>query len=226
MYPIVEEEVYDDGEPIFEEGSRGSVMYQVRSGAVVVSKTVGDKRIIIEVLRAGGVLAEELILGETEHDTSAHALGRAVVGVVNPSALVSEFENLSHPLQNLYKNLSDRLNRMMETAAGISTLRRQPRVRKTWSLAFRDGGQLKEAYSKDASLGGLFIKTPEPLDRGETFQLQINLPQYEEPIDIKCEVAWNRKETEDLEQFPVGMGVEFVEMSDGDYEKLERALQA
>ena len=53
MFPILREEVYQDGAVIFDEGSYGENVYVVKSGAVKISKMVADKPIVIEVLKEG-----------------------------------------------------------------------------------------------------------------------------------------------------------------------------
>ena len=53
-----------------------------------------------------------------------------------------------------------------------------------------------EHYIFDLSLGGLFIKSDNPLDTGKEFELRIFLLDELEPMEIPCEVMWSRKEEE------------------------------
>lgn len=71
----------------------------------------------------------------------------------------------------------------------------------------------------DLSKTGLFITTPEPLKEGEQLQLNLHLPNEE--LTINGNVRWNREETEDNR---AGMGVEFVNVSTDDIEKINKHL--
>jgi uncharacterized protein (TIGR02266 family) len=67
-------------------------------------------------------------------------------------------------------------------------------------------------YLNDVGTGGLFIKTKEPFDPGEQFNLKVVLPFIKEECEVFCEVAWIRKEediTPQAKSSP-GMGLKFV----------------
>ena len=100
-----------------------------------------------------------------------------------------------------------------------------PRVPKTLSLVFKSKTSLINAFSGNASDGGLYIKTPKPLAKGEQFSLKLKLPENPTPLNTKCEVVWSRSESSDPEQKPVGMGVKFIEISDADRQRLEKELK-
>jgi len=54
--------------------------------------------------------------------------------------------------------------------------------------------------------------------------LKLQLPALPEPLEIKCEVAWVRKESGAGEGGLAGMGVKFVEMNKKDDQTLKKYL--
>ncbi|MBI5843929.1 MAG: cyclic nucleotide-binding domain-containing protein [Deltaproteobacteria bacterium] len=225
MYRIIGEESFADGEVIFAEGSLGRDIYRVKTGAVVICKDVGGRSLILEVLRVGEIFGEMAFISDSPRSATARAVGHTVLSVLDRKQLEDEINGLSPELYQLFECLTLRLKKTTDAAAGISLVRREPRVSKTWFVMYEHGDLHLEAYSQNASCGGLFIKTPSPLSRGERFKLNLQLPDDAGPLGLLCEVAWNRKRTDDPEQFPLGMGVKFVEMSQEDHEKLLHALE-
>ncbi len=225
MYRIIGEEAFEDGEVIFAEGSLGRDIYRVKTGAVVICKEVGGRSLILEILRAGELFGEMAFIADAPRSATARAVGRTVVSVVDRSQLEDELNGVSTELYQLFECLALRLKKTTDAAAGISLVRKEPRVSKTWFVVYEHGDMHLEAYSQNASCGGLFIKTPTPLSRGERFNLNLQLPDQPEPLKVFCEVAWNRKRTDDAEHFPLGMGVRFVEMAQADHDKLRLALE-
>ncbi len=76
-------------------------------------------------------------------------------------------------------------------------------------------------YSKsvDVSKGGLFISTPDPLEAGSEVSLSLQIPG-EDPVDISGVVRWVRREEDDNNK--AGMGIEFLDLSDVEIEKLKK----
>ena len=105
------------------------------------------------------------------------------------------------------------------------TTRKDDRLERRISLAFKDRQAFVKAYTGNISRGGLFIRTDCPLKKGEQFLLKLQLPDLSEPIKINCEVAWARTQSEG-ETRPSGMGVKFCEMSKRDNQLLTQCFQA
>lgn len=63
QYNLANEETYQDGHIIFNEGSSGDWVYVVLSGVVEISKNVRGKREIIEKLQPGDVFGEPIPQG-------------------------------------------------------------------------------------------------------------------------------------------------------------------
>lgn len=226
MFHIIREESYQDGEIIFKEGESADEVYRVLSGAVVVTKEVGGRSLTIEVLREGEIFGEMAFITDMPRSASARALGATRVGVLDSQKLEDELSTVSQDLYQLFECLTLRLKKTTDAVAGVSLVRKEPRVSKTWFLMYEHGDMHLEAYSHNASCGGLYIKTPTPLARGERFSLNLHLPgDSQDDMKITCEVAWTRKRTDDHENFPLGMGVKFLDLAQDQYERLKRALE-
>ena len=74
------------------------------------------------------------------------------------------------------------------------------------------------------STGGLFIRTERPFNPGTQFLLKLQLPGVSDQLDIKCEVAWARKEKGIGANQPPGMGVKFPEISKRNHQILRQFL--
>ena len=112
---------------------------------------------------------------------------------------------------------------MMDRACDFST-RKENRILKTLSLNYKDRESFIKAYTQDISNGGLFIKAKNPLKQGEQFMLNLQLPDLPEPMKIKCQVAWAKKEEGEPGEHPSGMGVKFIEVNDKDSQTLKKYI--
>lgn len=96
------------------------------------------------------------------------------------------------------------------TTAGddaAASRRKDPRASLVLPLEYRNAGHLLVSYCTNLSRGGLFLPTPEPLERGESLTLSLRIPGRERPVSIEARVRWAR--TEDAPSGPAGMGVAF-----------------
>jgi uncharacterized protein (TIGR02266 family) len=228
MFQISSEEVYRDGEMIFREGNAGDWIYEVLSGEVEITKQVGDRQVVIEKVGQGGIFGELSFISKTPRNASVRAVGQTTVGVIDRTFLDQEYNKLSGAFCVILKTLSDRLRMTTEMALDAQILRRQnPRVKKMLTLSIRSQAGLAKAFSEDVSLGGMFIRTSSPLALDEVFNLKIQLPGEENPLDVGCQVCWVRSEAQAREQGrPSGMGVKFIQMSESDKQRLKQELQA
>jgi type IV pilus assembly protein PilZ len=117
-----------------------------------------------------------------------------------------------------------RFKKMIDRISECS-YRKDPRLPKTLSLAYKDRQSFVKAYTANVSLGGLFIKTENPLPKEEKFQLKLQLPDIPEPMMIQCQVAWSRRPGGQGEAGPAGMGIMFMEMSPKDDQVFKRYLR-
>lgn len=70
-------------------------------------------------------------------------------------------------------------------------------------------------YTKNICKGGTFIRTRKPLDVGTVFVFQLAVPKLREPIAIRGEVKWVKREGEPsppgvAEDHEPGMGIRFI----------------
>lgn len=86
------------------------------------------------------------------------------------------------------------------------------RVEKRLVLEYRANGAPFRALVTDLGEGGAFVDTPGPLPPGTDLTFTLDLDDAMEPITGRARVAW-RQET-------VGMGIEFLDLSDDDRQRL------
>ncbi|MBU2490009.1 MAG: cyclic nucleotide-binding domain-containing protein [Proteobacteria bacterium] len=220
MFPITDEELYEDGQIVFDEGDPGDKVYVVQSGAVAIYKMVMGEQLVVEVMRCEEVFGEMAFVTGMPRSATARAMGKAVVGVVDARVLREEFKSLSPGMRKMFTSMAFRLKKTTDTSTGVTYIRKFPRVLRTFSLKFQNGDDWLSGYTQDASCGGLFIKTKKPLHRGVNFILELALPNEPKPLSIRCEVVWARMESENEKEMPLGMGVKFLNISKADYEKL------
>jgi len=222
MHQIATEEVYQDGQTIFQEGSSGDWIYLIESGKVEISKKLRGKKVVIEVLPADEIFGELGFITKTTRSATATAIGETRLGVIDRSFLDEEFNKLSASFQHILASLAMRLRKASENAVFG---RKEERFPKVLSVSYKDKESLIRAFSENLSGGGIFVKTHQLLPQGETFYLKLFLPGDAEPLKIECEVAWQRTQGADPEKPEAGMGVRFVKMSRTDSQRLREALK-
>jgi len=82
------------------------------------------------------------------------------------------------------------------------------------------------ALSHDLGEGGVFIRTPNPLDLGEEFVLKLHLAEGEAPVEVSCKVIWTNKYGKESRQLRRGMGVKFMNLSPKIQSRVESYIQA
>ena len=76
-------------------------------------------------------------------------------------------------------------------------------------LAF-DGERITRE-TRNISLGGVFVATPEPAPVGKRVSLELTLPDWNEPIVVDGEVRWARTSEEGPRRDDIpGVGVKFL----------------
>lgn len=224
MFPISSEETYQDGQVIFEKGSAGDWIYTIEEGAVELYKHVGTEKIVVGTLQPGDMFGELAYFAGIRRTVSARAVGETTVGIIDRGFLDKEYNKLSGSFRMILKSLVLRFEKMMESTGDPRLRRKSPRVPKALALSFKSKAGFIKAFSEDISIGGMFIKTPKPLAKGERFVLKLQLPEVPETLQIDCEVSWTRTETGDPAKQPPGMGVKFIEISPEDQHRLKQEL--
>ena len=111
---------YQDGELIVAEGDDTRDMFVIQSGAVRISKQVGERAMELATLRQGDFFGEMSLLESLPRDASAHAIGRTDLLVVSAGALLVRmrrdptfaFEML-HRLSGRVRSLNARLVQLL-----------------------------------------------------------------------------------------------------------------
>lgn len=223
MFESVTKEYFEHGKVIYEEGSSGDWIYIILSGSVEISKTVNNKKYIIEVLREGDLFGGTSFLGMMERQTTAIAASKTTVGIIDRTPLDEEFNKLSAEFRAVLLATVKSCNKVAGRARDF-TVRKHPRIKKSLALTYQDHTGFVKAYTGNISQGGLFIRTKKPLEKGEEFLLKLTLPGIPNTLNIKCNVRWVRKTQLDIHR-PTGMGVQFCKMSTEDNTILKQYLR-
>ena len=88
-----------------------------------------------------------------------------------------------------------------------------------------EGGEARSATCRNLSVGGAFIEMSGPPATGAVIDLVIEVPSLELAIGVQAEVIWARPPMPDR-QFPAGVGVRFVNLSDESRQRIEETLEA
>ena len=153
MYNIAIEETYNDGQIIFKEGSSGDWVYIIISGSVEISKTVGNEKYIIEILKEGEVFGELGFIGGIKRTATAKALGVTTLGIIDREFLDNEFNKLSAQFRTILVSVTYRFKKMLERACEY-TSRTEARIPKALTLSFKDRDAFIRAYTGNISAGG------------------------------------------------------------------------
>ena len=66
------------------------------------------------------------------------------------------------------------------------------------------------SYTRDLSVGGLFMVTEEQLEKDERVTVVISTPSTWEPLTLEAAVCWNRPAAGDD---PAGVGLQFTDLT-------------
>ena len=72
----------------------------------------------------------------------------------------------------------------------------------------------------DISAGGVFVATYDVLPLGRKIELEVRLPDQDEPICAQAEVRWHRSVSDPQAGELVGFGARFYEISETDQARL------
>ena len=105
--------------------------------------------------------------------------------------------------------------------------RRYDRVPKKFRITYSSADAFTKSYLLNIGKGGVFIKTPHPLKKGENISLRMLLPDGGKELEVTAEVMWSsgKKHRTPLGEYPPGMGVKFVNLSPEDKERIGKVLR-
>ena len=81
-------------------------------------------------------------------------------------------------------------------------------------------------FADDLTPGGVFIRTPNPMDLGEQFLLKLHMSDGGGPIEMACKVIWTNKYGKESQHLRRGMGVKFLNIADDLQKRVEEFIKA
>ena len=224
MFITTEEETYKAGDIIFKEGTHGVAVYVLNSGKVEISKTVGDKKIVLDLLGPGDIFGEMSFLDTAPRSATATALEETVVELIDKDFLDREFNQIASDFRGIVIAL---VRRLRKTTRNLATIpgRKEERVSAKIKISFKKANDFVKAYIANLGSGGLFISTEKFLPVGSLLNLEFNLPDSDKVILTQGKVAWTRPKNNSAQKIPPGMGIEFIKMSPEDRQVLDDYLE-
>jgi len=83
---------------------------------------------------------------------------------------------------------------------------------------------VRAVFLVDLGLTGVFAELEAPLPVGEAVEISFPLPGNEISVSARCRVAWQHGVGDPPRVLPAGVGLEFVEISDADRERLREYI--
>jgi hypothetical protein len=110
--------------------------------------------------------------------------------------------------------------------APLESVLRQLRIPFVRKAAIVSPSRREEVFIFDIGLAGAFVERAEPLPVDEALEIRFPWPGSEIPFSARCRVAWWHPEGGPLssKSLPPGAGLQFVEMSAADRERLRELL--
>jgi len=81
-------------------------------------------------------------------------------------------------------------------------------------------------FADDLTPGGVFIRTPNPMELGEQFLLKLHMSDGAGPIEMACKVIWTNKYGKESQHLRRGMGVKFLNIADDLQKRVEEFIKA
>jgi CRP-like cAMP-binding protein len=106
------EETYESGDIIIEEGTKGNWIYIVLEGQVKVTKRTEAGILTIDTLKKGAIFGEMAMFGKSQEGRSASVIaadGPVRLGMLDFQLLIRDYESLSPQLRSLIDALVKRL---------------------------------------------------------------------------------------------------------------------
>ena len=116
------EETYESGEIIIEEGAKDNWVYIILEGQAKVTKRIDAGIVTIDKLKKGAIFGEMALLGKIQTGRSASVIaadGAIRVGVLDFQQLLRDYESLSPALRLLITTLIMRLEESNEKIAAF-----------------------------------------------------------------------------------------------------------
>jgi uncharacterized protein (TIGR02266 family) len=223
MLLTIQRETYKAGDVIFKEGSHGLAVYILHSGRVEIGKKAQDGEIVVGILGPGDIFGEMGFLDHSPRSATATAVEDTVLDLVDKDYLDREFNQIDSDFREIITNLVKRLRKTTQRLVSLAR-RDGKRVRGKISISFKKADDFFKSYIANLGEGGLFIRTTKNVPVGSLLDLEFNLPDSNQKINTKGEVAWTRPQDRSTEKMPLGIGIQFIEMNPKDKEMLKNYI--
>ena len=225
MFLTTEKETYNAGDIIFKEGTHGVAVYVINSGKVEISKTVENKKVVLDLLGQGDIFGEMSFIDTAPRSATATALEETIVELIDKDYLDREFNQIASGFREIVIAL---VRRLRKTTLNFATIpgRKEERINAKIRISFKKANDFIKAYISNLGSGGLFINTEKSLPEGSLLNLEFNLPGSDKVIQTQCKVAWTRSKDSSAKNIPPGMGIEFIKMNPEDRQALDTYLEA
>ena len=80
-------------------------------------------------------------------------------------------------------------------------------------------------YTSNVSIGGMFIRTDDPMAKGTKFRMRFQIPSHLQPVEANGEVCWVVPTTSGASHIQAGMGIRFSDIAAKDKRKIEALLR-
>jgi hypothetical protein len=102
--------------------------------------------------------------------------------------------------------------------------RQVPRAKLKWQVVIKNGKGSMNGVTHDLSPNGTYIRCAKPLKLHEVFDIVIEVPNSDRPINANVEVVWSNIYGPDDNINPRGMGVRFITISGEDRKVIAKAV--
>ena len=223
MFLTIKKETYKAGDVIFKEGSHGIAVNILQSGKVEISKTVQDRKIVVEVLGPGDIFGDMSFIDHSPRSATAIALENTVLELVDKDFLDKEFNQIDSDFREIVTTLVRRLRKTTQSLVSFPR-RIGKRISGKINISFKKASDFFKAYIANLGEGGLFVNTTKNLPVGSLLDLEFSLPDSDHAITTKGKVVWIRPQDMSTEKMPPGMGIQFIDMNPNDNELLKNYL--
>ncbi|MFK7984686.1 MAG: TIGR02266 family protein, partial [Sandaracinaceae bacterium] len=102
--------------------------------------------------------------------------------------------------------------------------RAHPRANLSTTVRLRSPtlAEFVERYSEDISIGGVFVRTDEPMARNTLVKIEITVDEQE--IQAVGRVMWRRAAKDASEEAPAGMGIRFIKLDAKDKARIRKLV--
>lgn len=132
---------------------------------------------------------------------------------------------LSDAEEKSLEDLERKLAKIADPAAPDDHRNRRQalRVHASLSAEFKSADDLKKAFIRNISGGGLYIETDHLLPVNTDLSLRLQLPPNQEMMEIPVTVVWTQTKTS--RDLPKGMGLRFNELTPAQKEKIQTLIE-